>query len=51
MLGENIHARTPIFLKSRVHSSFQVSIGESVWISFEEEVIHIFDQGSQLAIQ
>jgi len=51
MLGENIHTRTPIFLKSRVHSSFQVSIGESVWISFEEEVIHIFDQGSQIAIQ
>ena len=50
MLGENNHTRTPIFLKSRVHSSFQVFVGESVWINFEEQVIHIFDQESQIAI-
>ena len=50
ILGENNHTRTPIFLKSRVHSSFQVFVGESVWVNFAEQVIHIFDQESQIAI-
>lgn len=50
MLGENNHTHAPIFLKSRVHSSFQVFIGETVWIDFEEQAIHIFDQESQEAI-
>jgi len=50
ILGENNQTHSPVFFKSRVHSSFQVSVGEPVWINFEERAIHIFDQESQEAI-
>jgi multiple sugar transport system ATP-binding protein len=43
-LGENSETGEPIVLRVRTHPAFQVRVGDSIWIYFCYNHVHIFDQ-------
>ncbi len=50
VLGTNQETHEPILLRVRTHPTFQVGIGDTVWLDFEEEQMHLFDQKTEQAI-
>ena len=47
-LGEDPETANLITLRVRTHPAFQVHAGQSVWLDFDEEHVHLFDPQSLL---
>lgn len=50
LIGTNQETQDPILLRVRTHPSFQVAVGDTIWIDFDAEHIHLFDRDSEQAI-
>ena len=49
-LGEDPKTADFITLRVRTHPAFQVHAGQSVWLDFDEEHVHLFDPQTEQAI-
>ncbi len=50
LLGTNQETHDPILLRVRTHPSFQVTVGDTLWLNFDAEHMHLFDQNTEQAI-
>ncbi|MCY4401933.1 MAG: ABC transporter ATP-binding protein [Candidatus Poribacteria bacterium] len=50
ILGTDEETHEPILLRVRTHPSFQVQIGDTIWLDFDEEQMHLFDRETEQAI-
>ena len=50
LLGTNQETQDPILLRVRTHPSFQVAVGDTIWLSFDAEHIHLFNRDTEQAI-
>ena len=50
LLGTDQETQNPILLRVRTHPSFQVAIGDTIWLNFDDEHIHLFDRETEQAI-
>ena len=49
-LGTNQETQDPILLRVRTHPSFQVAVGDTIWLGFDAEHMHLFDRDTEQAI-
>ena len=50
LLGINQETQDPILLRVRTHPSFQVAVGDTIWLGFDAEHMHLFDRDTEQAI-
>lgn len=50
LIGTNHETQDPILLRVRTHPSFQVVVGETIWLDLDTEHIHLFDRETEQAI-
>ena len=46
-LGENPETGAPILLRVRTHPAFQVGIGQSIWLDFDDKHVLLFDRRTE----
>ena len=49
-IGEDPRTQDPILLRVRTHPSFQVAVGDTIWLGFDDEQMHLFDRNTEQAI-
>ncbi|MDE0325081.1 MAG: ABC transporter ATP-binding protein, partial [Candidatus Poribacteria bacterium] len=49
-LGTHPETQEPILLRVRTHPTFQVAVGDRVWLDFSEEEMHLFDRETEQAV-
>ena len=49
-LGTHSETQDPILLRVRTHPTFQVTIGDTVWLNFDEAEMHLFDRETERAV-
>ena len=49
-LGTHSETQAPILLRVRTHPTFQVAIGDTVWLGFDEAERHLFDRETEQAL-
>ncbi|RKU16487.1 sugar ABC transporter ATP-binding protein [Candidatus Poribacteria bacterium] len=49
-LGMHSETQDPILLRVRTHPTFQVRVGDTVWLNFDEAEMHLFDRETERAI-
>ena len=50
ILGTDMETQEPILLRVRTHPTFQVQIGDTIWLDFDEGQMHLFDKNTEQAI-
>ena len=50
MLGTHQETQEPILLRVRTHPTFNADIGETIWLDFDEDQMHLFDRKTEQAI-
>ena len=46
-LGAHLETQEPILLRVRTHPSFHVTVGDTIWLDFNETEIHLFDRETE----
>ncbi len=46
-LGENPETGDPILLRVRTHPAFQVDVGQSIWLDFDDKHVRLFDRRTE----
>ena len=49
-LGTHSETQEPILLRVRTHPTFQVAVGDTIWLDFSEEEMHLFDRETERSI-
>lgn len=49
-LGTHSEMQYPILLRVRTHPTFQVAVGDTVWLNFDEAEMHLFDRGTEQTV-
>ncbi len=49
-LGTHAETQDPILLRVRTHPAFQGTIGDTVWLNFDEAEMHLFDQETERSV-
>ena len=49
-LGIHSETQDPILLRVRTHPTFQVAVGDTVWLGFDETEMHLFDRETEQAV-
>ena len=49
-LGTHAEMQDPILLRVRTHPTFQVAVGDTVWLGFDEAEMHLFDRQTEQAV-
>ena len=49
-LGTHSETQDPILLRVRTHPTFQVTVGDTVWLNFDEAEMHLFDRETERAV-
>ena len=49
-LGTHAETQAPILLRVRTHPTFQVAIGDTVWLGFDEAEMHLFSRQTEQAV-
>ncbi len=49
-LGTHSETQDPILLRVRTHPTFQVTVGDTVWLNFDEAEMHLFDRETERTI-
>ncbi len=50
ILGTDMETQESILLRVRTHPTFQVQIGDTIWLDFDEGQMHLFDRNTEQAI-
>ena len=50
LLGTHHDTQEPILLRVRAHPTFQVAVGDTIWLDFDDDQMHLFDRESEQAI-
>ncbi len=50
ILGTNQDTQEPILLRVRTHPSYQVAVGDTIWLDFNVDQMHLFDRDTEQAI-
>ena len=49
-LGTHAETQDPILLRVRTHPTFQVTVGDTVWLNFDEAEMHLFDRETERTV-
>ena len=49
-LGTHSETQDPILLRVKTHPTFQVAVGDTVWLDFDEAEMHLFDRETEQAV-
>ena len=49
-LGTHSETQDPILLRVRTHPTFQVTVGDTVWLNFDEAEMHLFDRETEQTV-
>ena len=49
-LGTHSETQTPILLRVRTHPTFQVAVGDTIGLNFDETEMHLFDRETEQAV-
>ena len=49
-LGTHSETQDPILLRVRTHPTFQVAVGDTIWLDFDAAEMHLFDRETEKAI-
>ena len=49
-LGTHSETQEPILLRVRTHPTFQVTVGDTVWLNFDEAEMHLFDRETEQTV-
>ena len=49
-LGNHSETQDPILLRVRTHPTFQVAVGDTIWLGFDETEMHLFDRETEQAV-
>ena len=49
-LGTHSQTQDPILLRVRTHPTFQAAVGDTIWLDFDAEAMHLFDQKTEQAV-
>ena len=49
-LGTHSETQDPILLRVRTHPTFQVAVGDTIWLDFDAAEMHLFDRETERAI-
>ena len=49
-LGTHAETQIPILLRVRTHPTFQVAVGDAIWLGFDEGEMHLFDRETEQAV-
>lgn len=49
-LGTHSETQDPILLRVRTHPTFQVAVGDTIWLDFDEAEMHLFDRETEQAV-
>ena len=49
-LGTHSETQDPILLRVRTHPTFQVTVGDTVWLNFDEAEMHLFDRETERTV-
>ena len=49
-LGTHSETQDPILLRVRAHPTFQVAIGDTIWLDFDEAEMHLFDRETEQSV-
>ena len=50
ILGTHQDTQEPILLRVRTHPTFQVEVGDTIWLDFDDDQMHLFDQETEQTI-
>ena len=50
LLGTHSETQDPILLRVRTHPTFQVAVGDTIWLDFDAAEMHLFDRETERAI-
>ena len=50
LLGTHSETQDPILLRVRTHPTFQVAVGDTIWLDFDAAEMHLFDRETEKAI-
>lgn len=50
LLGTYPETQDPILLRVRTHPTFQVAVGDTIWLDFDAAEMHLFDQETEQAV-
>ncbi len=50
MLGTHRDTQEPILLRVRTHPTFNADIGETIWLDFDDDQMHLFERKTEQAI-
>ncbi len=46
-LGTHLETQEPVLLRVRTHPTFHVTVGDTIWLNFNETEIHLFDRETE----
>ena len=49
-LGTHAETQEPILLRVRTHPTFRVTVGDTIWLDFDEAEMHLFDRETEQAV-
>ena len=49
-LGTHAETQDPILLRVRAHPTFQVAVGDTIWLDFDAAEMHLFDRETEQAV-
>ena len=49
-LGTHSETQEPILLRVRAHPTFQVAVGDTIWLDFDEAEMHLFDRETEQSV-
>ena len=49
-LGTHSETQDPILLRVRTHPTFQVAVGDTIWLNFDEAEMHLFGRRTERAV-
>lgn len=50
LIGTHAETQEPILLRVRTHPTFIVDVGETIWLDFDADQMHLFDKNTEQAI-
>ena len=50
LLGTHAETQDPILLRVRTHPTFQVAVGDTIWLDFDAAEMHLFDRETEQAV-
>lgn len=50
LIGRHAESQEPILLRVRTHPTFIVDVGETIWLDFDADQMHLFDKNTEQAI-